>query len=448
MLGRRAIGLSMFCAFAASPARAEDAVWADARVSTVAQVFSQGLVPGQPGAVTRIEPAYPFTTTGFMRFGGVDLPNARDSVSGELSAWGRVGPRDGLLGDGDVTSAWLQFKQEHVRVRVGRQVTLPGSSRYVRFDGAALGVSFGVFDLDAYGGWVALPRWNQPRGAQYLGFVGDALKDPQYLEAQNRTGQFVAGARAGASFGRWGRAALAFHEQHDQLGVAFRVLSADAVVRPAWFLQLGGRVSFDAVATAVPEARVFADVTALRVLPISIDYSFQQPSLLLPKTSVLAAFGGGAWHELGAETRVRLPGSLALTLRGAGQLFEKRQLGGRGTARLQWTPGLDGRWLVLGEVSRAWVPPSGFTQVRAAARWKATRELSASADAALYVYDTAIRGTRVSATGIASLEYRVSRSISAMLSGTVMTTPYAAFEAQGLARIALELDPVSAGGGI
>jgi hypothetical protein len=447
MHGHHVIAVLMLCVLAALPARAEDAVWADARVSTVAQIFSQGLVPGQPGAVTRIEPAYPFTTTGFMRFGGVDLPNARDSVSGELSAWGRVGPRDGLLGDGDVTSAWVQFKQEHFRVKLGRQVTLPGSSRYVRFDGAALGVSFGVFDLDVYGGWVALPRWNQPRGAQYLGFVGDALKDPLYLEAQNRLGQFVAGARAGTTFGRWGRASLAFHEQHDSIGVAFRVLSADVVVRPAGWLQLGGRVSFDAVALAVPEARVFADITALRVLPISIDYSFQQPSLLLPKTSVLAAFGGGAWHELGAETRVQLPASLVLTLRGAGQLFEKNQLGGRGTARLQWTPGLDGRWLVLGEVSRAWVPPSGFTQLRVAARWKATRELSASADAAIYFYDTAIRGTRLWATGIASLEYRVSRWVSTMISGTVMTTPYAAFEAQGLARIVMELDPVSAGGG-
>lgn len=442
------IGGLAYCAVLATTARADDAVWADAKVSTVAQVFSQGLVPGQPGAVTRVEPAYPFTTTGFMRFGGVDLPNANDSVSGELSAWGRVGPRDGLLGDGDVTAAWMQFKQEHFRVRLGRQVTLPGSSRYVRFDGANLGVTFGAFDFDAYGGWVALPRWNQPRGAQYLGFVGDALKDPQYLEAQNRLGQFVLGARAGVTFGRVGRAALAFHEQHDAVGVAFRVLSADLAFRPTWWMHFGGRVSFDAVALAVPEARAFIDITALRVLPISLDYSFQQTSLLLPKTSVLAAFGGGAWHELGAETRVQLPGSLALTLRGAGQLFEKNALGGRGTARLQWTPGLDGRWLILGEVSRAWVPPSGFTQARVAARWRALKELSFSADAAVYFYDTPIRNTRASATGIASVEYRVARWVTTTLSGTMMTTPYATFEAQGLARIVMELDPVSAGGGI
>ena len=108
--------------------------------------------------------------------------------------------------------------------------------------------------------------------------------------------------------------------------MAFRVLSADVTVKPAWFMQLGGRVSFDAVALAVPEARVYADITALRVLPISLDYGFAQPSLLLPKTSVLAAFGGGAWHELGAETRVQLPGQLALTLRGAGQARLRRDL--------------------------------------------------------------------------------------------------------------------------
>ena len=113
----------------ASAALADETVWADAQVSTTAQLFSQGLVPGLPGALTRVEPAYPFTTTGFVRFGGVDLPNAKDSVSGELSAWGRVGARDGLLGDGDVTAAWVQYRHQHFRVKLGRQVTLPGSSR-------------------------------------------------------------------------------------------------------------------------------------------------------------------------------------------------------------------------------------------------------------------------------------------------------------------------------
>lgn len=432
---------------ASARAVADGPVWADAQVATHAQLFSQGLVPGLPGAVTRVEPAYPFTTTAFMRFGGVDLPNAADSVSGELSAWGRVGARDGLLGDGDVTAAWAQYRHAHFRLKLGRQVTLPGSSRYVRFDGAAVGTTFGAWSLDVYGGWVALPRWNQPRGAALLGFVGDALKDPLYLEAQNRAGQLTAGARVGFDGGRWGRAALAFHEQHDAVGLAFRVLSADGVLKPTAWLHLGGRVSFDAAALAVPEARVYADVTALAALPLSIDYAYTQPALLLPKSSVLAAFGGAAWHEAGAETRVQLPGWLTLTLRGAGQLFEGDRPGGRGSARLQWTPGLDRRWLVLGEVSRAWVPPSGFTQVRLAARWKATEVLSTSADAALFFYDTEVRGVRASATGITSLEWRVSPWVNALVSGTVMTTPYAAFEAQALARVVLTLDPTSAGGG-
>ncbi len=427
-------------------ARAEEGVWADARFSLTQQFFAQGLVPDLPSEVTRVEPAFPFTATGFLRFGGVDLPGAPDSVSGELSAWGRVGPRDGLMGDGDVTAAWVAYRQQHFRVKLGRQVTLPGASRYVRFDGASLGVSFSVLDLDVYGGWVALPRWNFARGAVLAGFVGDALKDPLYLEAQNRLGQFTAGGRVGARFGRWGNAALAFHEQHDANGLAFRVLSADAQFRPAWWLRLGGRVSFDVAALDVPEARAYADFTYWDVLPISLDYAFAQPSLLLPSSSVLAAFGGASWHELGAETRLKIPFGLTAVLRGAGQMFEGDRPGGRGTARLEWRPGLDGRWLVLTEYTRAWVPPSGYSQLRLAARWKATQELRVSADGVVYFYDTAIRDTRVSATGIASLQYRFTQWVTGLVSGTVLTTPYAAFEAQALARVVVELDSVSAGG--
>lgn len=433
-------------ALAGGAVQAADPVWVDGRAAVTVQSFQQALLPGVPGTTGQVETALPVTATAFLRFGAVDLPNAPDSVSGEVSAWGRLGPRDNLMADGDVTAAWAQYRRGLFRVKLGRQVTLPGSSRYVRFDGASGGVSLGPVDLDVYAGWVALPRWNLPRGAYVLGFVGDALKDTRLLEAQARVGQITVGARAGVRIADKARAALAFHEQHDLAGVAFRVASADLSVQPLSWLQVGGRASLDLRAMAISEARVWADVTSWKTGSAALDYSYQSPSLLLPQTSVLAAFGGAAWHELGLEGTLRLPYNVTLTGRGAGQRFEGDLLGGRGTVRLRWSPGLDGRWLLQGELSRVLVAPSGYTQARLSGRWRATDTLAATVDGALFFYDTPVRGVSVTGAGLASLEWSARPWLRVLISGTALNSPWANFEVQGLGRVVVELDPVSTGG--
>lgn len=414
-------------------------VWADARVALYAQYFQQALVPGAPGAVTRVEPAFPLSLSGFVRFGAVDLPGAPDTVSGELALWGRVGPLDGIQGDGDVTAAWAQYRSGVFRARLGRQVTLPGTRRYVRFDGATLGVTVGVLELDLYGGWVALPRWNQPRGAHLLGFVGDGLRDPSLLEAQNRAGQVTAGGRVALRLPGETRVGVAFHQQHDAFGVASRVIAGDVTSRPISWLGAGARMTFDLQALAVSEAAVWVDLTKIRNVPVAIDYSYQQPSLLLPHTSVLAAFGGTSWHELGAEASVRALESLQVTGRGAAQLFEGDQPGGRAQLQVRWWPGLERRLLVLAEVARVLVPPSGYTQLRAGARWRASAAITASLDGAVFFYDAPVRGVDNSMTGVASVEWAAKPWLRVLVSTTVMRTPFAAFEAQGLGRLVVEL---------
>jgi hypothetical protein len=426
--------------------RAEEPTWVDARVSTFAQYFQQALVPGLPGAVGRVEAAYPLTASAFLRFGGVGLLGTPDAIGGELSGWGSVGPRDGSMGDGDVTTAYGQYRTSRVRVKVGRQVTLPGSSRYVRFDGAAAGVSLGVVELDAYAGWVALPRWNQVRGANLLGFVGDGLKDPLLLEAQSRAGQITAGARAGLRLPGQTRVAVAFHEQRDGVGVAFRSASTDLTAQPLPWLGTGARLTMDLRAFAASEARAWVDLTWFQKAPVAIDYSYQSPALLLPQSSVLAAFGGVAWHELGAEATVRALPSLKVVTRGAGQLFEGARLGGRGQGRVVWTPGIDGRLTVLAELTRLLAQPSGYTELRLAARYRAATTVSTSLDTAVFFYDLPIHGVTTSMTGIASVEWGPRTWLRLMLSATALRSPFAAFEAQGLARAIFELDPISAGG--
>lgn len=425
---------------------AAEPMWSDGQVTTTAQYFQQALLPGQPGAVTRVEPAFPLTVSGFARFGAVDLPGAPDALSGELSLWGSVGPRDGRNADADVTQAWLQYQRSQFRLKLGRQVTLPGSSRYLRFDGLSAGVSAGRWTVELYGGWVALPRWNMVRGAQLLGFLGDSLTDTRLLETQNRQGQVTGGVRAVFTPSSRVKAGVAFHEQRDNVGVAFRVVSADAVSTPTEWLRFGGRFTADLQALGFSEARVWADVSAVKAVPLSVDYSYQNPALLLPQTSVLAAFGGDAWHELGAEATVYFLSTMRLGARGAGQLYEGQRLGGRGHLRWQWRPDIDGRGLLLAEVQRLLVPPSGYTQLRVGGRWKARSDVTATADAALFVYDAPVRGQTTSLTGIASVEWAVSTRVRLLASATVMRTPYAAFESQGLVRLVVETEPHSAGG--
>lgn len=441
------------CGLVSGAGRAQQATWVDARATMTAQTFQQALLPGPAGVGAPLELALPVMTTAFLRFGAVDLPGAPDSVSGEVSAWGRLGPRDGWLGDGDVTRAFAQLRTGRWRLTAGRQVTLPGTSRYVRFDGVTAGARFGLMDVDVYAGFVALPRWNLPRGAWVLGFLGDALEDPRLREAQNRAGQLTAGARLGLRAGPV-RALVGFHEQRDAVGLAVRALSADVHSQPLAWLSVGGRGTLDLTGlaqggtkpTGVSEARLYADLTGLAFGTASVDYSFQNTALLLPQTSVLAAFGGGTWHEVGGELTAQLPFRLRLTGRGAGQVYEHGVPGGRGLVRARWTPGLDGRWLVQGELQRTQTSMNGFHQVRLGARGRLLQQLSASVDTSLFLYDRPVLGVRESMTGVVSAEWAFWRQLRLLLSTTVMRTPYAALEVQGLARLVFEWEPVSAGG--
>lgn len=430
----------------ASVAQAGEPVWVDARVVTVAQYFQQGLLPGQPGAVARIEPAFPVTLSTFVRFGAVDFPGAADAVSGEVAAWGSLGPRDGRNVDADITSAWLQYKNGPLRLRVGRQVTLPGSARYVRFDGATMAITVGLVEVEGYGGFVALPRWNLGRGATLLGFVGDGINNPLIAEAQNREGQVTMGGRVTLHLPLEGRVSVGFHEQHDAVGTAFRVLSADASMRPVSWFGVGGRVSVDLQALAPSEARAWVDLAAIERVPTAIDYVYQRPSLLLPQTSVLAAFGGAPWHELGLETSVRALESFSVTGRAAAQFFETGGPGARAQLGFRWRPWLDGRFTVIAQGARVLVAPSGYWQARLGGRWAMTETVTTTLDGSIYVYDQPIRGVTTSGAGMASVEWAIWPWLRTMVSATVLRTPWSNFELQGLARLVADLEPTSAGG--
>lgn len=441
--------LALAVVLCAAGARASDGYAIDVRGATYAQLFNRALLPGASGAVVRPETLAAFYGTAFLRVTGLDTPWQRDAVSAELSAWGALGglPQPvGAVADGDVLAAWVQHRSTALTVKVGRQVTLPGAARYARFDGLLLGTRAGPVELEAWAGLVALPRWNRPRGYWVLGSMADALKDPSLLEAQSRMGQWLAGARASLVSVPGLRASVAFHEQRDGVGLAFRNVAVDALLTKLAPVAVGGRVVMDLVALAPAEARLWADVTALPTLPLSVDYAYQAPALLLPATSVLAAFGGGAWHEAGAEASWRPHAGLRLTARGAGQLYEAGLPGGRGSLRAQWTPDQLERWLLIGEYARVATAANGYHQLRAAARFRLASFLVASADASGWLYDVPVRGAPASGVALGSLEYVLRPGLRFLVSGSVTTSPFAALDAQAMARAVFEPAASSSGG--
>jgi hypothetical protein len=428
----------------------------DLRASTYAQVFQRNLAPGSNGVLLDTQLLAPFYGYAFLRLEGLDVPWGKDALAAEVAVWGALGvlPQPGTANaDGDIITAWVQDTQGPVRVKLGRQVTHPGAARYVRFDGLDVSARLAGFTLDAYAGLVALPRWNQPRGYYLLGSTADALKNPEILLAQNRANSWLVGARVGWVGTPWLKASLAFHEQHEAMTatttstLAFRNVAADVLFTRVDHLTLGGRLVFDLNALAPAEARLYADLTHLEKLPISIDYSYQATALLLPASSILAAFGGGTWHELGAEVSFRPSHAFRLLARAAGQAYVDRP-GFRGTLRATWMPDEAQRLTVIGEYVRVGAGTNGYHNLRAAARYRLAELLTGSVDGAVYVYDAQIRGARASAMGLASVEYAVIPRLRFMLSGSVASSPFATLDAQLLGRAVFELETPSAGGGL
>lgn len=442
--------LVVLSALLGGAAGAAEPTWVDARVATYARYFQTSLLPGVPGAVAQVQPGASVTANAMVRFGAVDLPGAEDALSGEVAGWGAIGPFapfQGLSGDGDVTSAWAQYRNKQLTVKLGRQIALPATSRFVRFDGVTLRLGLSTSEFEVYGGWVALPRWNQPRGYYVLGTLGDALKTPGLFQAEDRLGQFVVGARIGVQPVTRVRGSLRFFEQHDAVGTATRWLGAEVVAQATDWLGLGGNVSLDLLTLSVPEARAWVDVTKWERVSLSVDYAFQSPTLLLPQTSILSVFSGAAWHELGGEVVWRPLRSLKLSGRAAGQAFERMPLGARASAAATWSPGADGRAQFQAEASRLFVDLKGYVMGRLGARVRLTQALWTTIDSAVYHYDVPIRGSEWSLTTLGALEWRILPHLRTMGSVTAMATPYAAFEVQGLLRLILELEPVSGGNG-
>ena len=170
---------------------------------TYAQLFRRALLPGPNGALVESDTALPMVQYVFVRAQDIDTRWRKDSIDIELAAWGRawLGEEQQTESrlDGDVQTANVRYRHGPLNLRLGRQHAAGGAARYVRFDGITLGAKPGAgLEIEGYGGFTVLPRWNDRLGYHHLGAAADSLlRDPEALPEPDRSGYWLTGGRFG-----------------------------------------------------------------------------------------------------------------------------------------------------------------------------------------------------------------------------------------------------------
>lgn len=380
-----------------------------------------------------------------VRVQGGDSPWQTDALSAELAAWFDAGalaePTDESL-DGDLQSAWVQHQTRATRFRFGRQLTTVTAARFARFDGLAASVTAGRVQVDGYGGYIALPRWNRPRGYYLLGDDTTMLREPTLADDVSRSQRWLGGASLALTPVDRAHASLSVHEEHDRGAVAFRRVAADGRIDFDTRTSTGGRLIVDAMRREVADAQAYVDAVLVDDLTSALDYAFQAPERMLPATSIFSVFDTSAWHELGAELGYTGVAGMRLTARGATQLYEEGTPGARAALRAVVFPESGLRWRIVAELQRLLAASRGYVLSRAALAYRPDDAWTLTADLAVYLYDRETNGISTSAVALASLERILRRGLVASVAGSVSTTPYVEREAQVMARLSVALDPL------
>ncbi|HVW29641.1 MAG TPA: hypothetical protein VHC69_29965 [Polyangiaceae bacterium] len=411
---------------------------------TRADLFRRAPLPGPEGAIVETQTLLPIRETLLLRALDLDTPVGRDSVDLELSAWGAVVAPAGAPAqspDGDVQTAYVRLHRGPVSLRLGRQVVAGGAARYARFDGAMVDAAFGAgFDVGAYGGLTALPRWDERPAYYNLGASSDvALRNPSALPPSGRSGYALGGARFGWSNAKGG-AQVSFHEQHDAGALDHRSLGADAQLRPVERLALFADAILELDARRLSDARGWIDATPFEPLDVSFEYRHTEPSLLLSRTSVLSVFSTSAYDETGVFAKLTATRRVAVDASGFAQIYDGSRPGGRGDVAVTFVADRARRTLLRLSYARLVAPENGYHSSRASVSERLLPPLTLTVESYLYWYDHAVRGYRTSSVFAGTLGFRPRGPFGALLASSLAESPYARLDAQAMLQLSCDLD--------
>jgi hypothetical protein len=420
-----------------------------ARADTYAALFRRALLPGAAGSLVDTETAAPVHEYVSVRAQRVDAGPLEDGLDLEVSAWGRLWPTETAIErplDGDVQTAFATLRFGPGFLRLGRQHFVGGAARFARFDGLAMGASLAHgFDLEGYAGFTVLPRWDSRPGYHHLGAEADTLlRDAEALEQPARAGHWLSGARVGYR-GSVFSGAASFHEQREGGDIARRNLGLDARVKAAW-AALGLSTILDTDSLRLADARIWAELSLVEDLSLSIEYLHTEPALWLSRQSVLSVFSTDRFDEAGGvatlrlSRRLRLEGSAFLTI------YDEHRPGARSEGTLRLAP--DERSLIRLSYVRVLAPRNGYHSLRTSLSRRLFSATVGTLEAYGYFYDHSIQSYRASSVYAATLSRQLSAPWSLLVGGSLARTPYAGLDAQALVRLSYAIDQTQLGIGL
>jgi hypothetical protein len=419
-----------------------------ARSRTTVGGFQRALLPGPGGAIVTTQTLAPLHEAVSLSATRVDTPLGKDGLDLQLAAYGQFWagqPENQTDATWDIATAMVTQRIGDVAISLGRQTVSGGAARYRRFDGAAVraATAFGLHAA-AYGGFTALPRWDQWYGTHAL---GDAYEQwsaaPDSIVVPTRGENWMGGFNVGWQDERIGGVGVSFHHQAENQSLADQALGAN--------VRLGGAspVSFVADAIFSLAQRSWSDVRA------SLDWLITRnkksgfalaargellrvlPSTLLSQASVLSVFSFSEVTELGGAVDIELPLAMRVGLSGYGQAYADGAPGARLAATYQILTGHEGQTLLRFVASRVLLEENGYVQLRVAGRFPLWSRFTAYADVYQYFYDDPIRGHDTSTFAAAHLGYRPAKVWNARLGGSASQSPDAALDLQVLAQLEL-----------
>jgi hypothetical protein len=420
-----------------------------ARADTYAALFRRALLPGTAGSLVATDSAVPVHEYVSVRATRLDAGPFTDGLDLEVSAWGRLWPTDTDLEqplDADVQTAFATLRHGPAYARLGRQHVGGGAARFARFDGLLVSAALGRgFDIDAYAGLTVLPRWDARPGYHHLGAEADTLlRDAEALEQPERPGYWLSGARFGYQSSAFSGSA-SFHEQREAADIGRRNVGLDARTKVEW-VSLGLSTILDTDSLRLADARLWAELSLVDPLSLSIEYLHTEPALWLSRQSVLSVFSTDRFDEAGGMATLRVSRAVALEGMAFLTIYDGHRPGARSEGTLRLTP--DQRSTIRLSYVRLLAPHNGYHSLRTSLSRRLLTGTVGTLEAYGYFYDHTIQSYRTSTVYAATLSRQLSTPWSLLLGGSLARTPYAGLDAQALLRVSYAVDQSQLGIGL